>query len=226
MGTNNKGADQPAHPRRLICAFVVRYSSFFPREIPYKTSTQNLDSSLGGSLPNCSKRSAPLHKMEARAENRKKKSKDISSVTTWCFQPNLIGLFLGNLPTKHCTNRLFWFLLFFFFFFLVVVFFFFFCSTKKLHTSFSHRVCHFRAIQPFDFCSAGMSSMAFCKTDDRFLHVPFLCSCGKNIHRKSQDSIILSSTDQQLLQVLLRNFTKTNVTGLTKYPVALAGSYG
>ena len=27
--SNNKGADQPAHPRRLISAFVVRYSSFF-----------------------------------------------------------------------------------------------------------------------------------------------------------------------------------------------------
>ena len=26
---NNKGADQPARPRRLISAFVVRYSSFF-----------------------------------------------------------------------------------------------------------------------------------------------------------------------------------------------------
>ena len=26
---NNKGADQPAHPRMLISAFVVRYSSFF-----------------------------------------------------------------------------------------------------------------------------------------------------------------------------------------------------
>ena len=26
---NNKGADQPAHLRRLISTFVVRYSSFF-----------------------------------------------------------------------------------------------------------------------------------------------------------------------------------------------------
>ena len=26
---NNKGADQPAHPRRLISTFVVRYSLFF-----------------------------------------------------------------------------------------------------------------------------------------------------------------------------------------------------
>ena len=29
ISANNKGADQPAPPRRLISAFVVRYSSFF-----------------------------------------------------------------------------------------------------------------------------------------------------------------------------------------------------
>ena len=26
VGANNKGADQPAHPRRLISAFVIRFS--------------------------------------------------------------------------------------------------------------------------------------------------------------------------------------------------------
>ena len=33
---NNKGADQPAHLRRLISAFVVRYSSFFDEEASHK----------------------------------------------------------------------------------------------------------------------------------------------------------------------------------------------
>ena len=33
---NNKGADQPAHLRRLISTFVVHYSSFFDEEVSHK----------------------------------------------------------------------------------------------------------------------------------------------------------------------------------------------
>ena len=40
---NNKGADQPARPRRLISAFVVRCSSFFSpkKRLTYLSGEQN-----------------------------------------------------------------------------------------------------------------------------------------------------------------------------------------
>ena len=44
MCANNKGADQPAHPRRLIRAFVVRYSlPFFDEEESHKLNEEQND---------------------------------------------------------------------------------------------------------------------------------------------------------------------------------------
>ena len=71
---------------------------------------------VGGIVPwevlyqNCSNHSAPLHKMATRAKNRKK-TNNISSVTTGQISTNLIRLFLGRSFTKiaeiislHCTK--------------------------------------------------------------------------------------------------------------------------